>query len=422
MSTLILAPWEWVTKSNSESFWRAPGGTAIGVLDRRSNTQSAIAGGVPQGAGFFSYPDGAILPSGTLNLGSDIERMLTVTERDGLLRLANIKSQSTDSILDAIYGSFLNPDNYDPTGETKCKPLRTSRRTGLKCYLGGFGNNGLIINERFAPTHAALTATLAVRWADYRRIRDTTPLDVMERWTGHEMQALYGRRGDDLLPALVPPEYLDGTKGRDSWQIPRTTRTESFNQADSTTLGPDLTWVEGSGDDLETLSNIAAPVDTGADQYAWLNSSNGLSSDAHFTQIDAITLTSSGSPTTVAVLTRVTDNLNWYRMALEKDGGTITAYHQKRVAGSFSTFQTTNPTLSLPDTIKHESSASDVHKMFFNGSQEGSDQSDTAHTGQLLPGFSEREGDGNSVCRADDFEAADLAVGIEVLRRRIEEA
>ena len=111
MTTLIVHPWEWVSDPGDEPYWRAPGGTAVGLLDKQSNTQASIPGGVPEGAGFFAYPDGAVLPSDTLNLGSDLEAFLNTRQVDELAGYG-ITVRTSDKIVGAIYKSYLDPVVY----------------------------------------------------------------------------------------------------------------------------------------------------------------------------------------------------------------------------------------------------------------------------------------------------------------------
>lgn len=301
MSTLVVHPWEWHPEEGG--FWRAPGpDKIIGCLDRRTTPQIAARAGLPLGGAYFVYPDDAILPSGGLNLGTDIERRITTIERDGLFDIAGITVESGDSLVEVIRKSLLDPINTDPEKLLRPWSLRISRRKGAYIRLNGFGDNGIIWQEDYTPSHVAMTSTLAVRFANYRsdaelpntltgraletwiagmrtrqEVRDGTTLSdtvarerhqiVLEKWTGYDMLAFEGQRRDSDLAKYIPPEYLstdnggDGSKGHHGQREPSTILTEGWPDADSDTGGTgdltsDLTWLEVV-QDFHLLSNQA---------------------------------------------------------------------------------------------------------------------------------------------------------------------
>lgn len=347
-----------------------------------------------------------------------------MVERNGLMQLAGIRTQSNDSVVDAIYGSFLNPVNYDPSGETKCKPLRISRRHGLKCYLGGFGNNKLIIDERFAPNHVALTSTLAVRFADYRRMRDQgVPLEAIERWTGHDMKSLFGRQGDDLLPALVPSEYLDGRLGRDSWHMPQTTIADNFNRANEN-LEASADWALLSGvsgaASFDILSNQCRE-DLGLSDRGAAQHQTSLSSDDHYAQVTIEALVAPASTRSdggaYARLSSNTGKHNGYvyQATIESDSaikGRI--FKSTGTAPTATVLVDETETIVVTDTIRVEADGSSITGKI-NGTITAGPTTDTALTGTLTAGLEARIESGSvGDIILDNFEAADLAAAVGI--------
>jgi len=446
MSIIYLGPWEWINET-----WVSPGETAVGVLDKRSNTQSALAGGTPQGAAFFSYPNGVTLPSGGLNLGSDIERQLTVIERDGLFQIAGITAQSDDSIKDAIYGSYLNPVNYDASGGAKCKPLRMSRHDGLHCYLEGFGNNGLIINESFSPDHVSLTATLEARHVDYRLHRELPDtlsgaektrwvqsfrtkaervgneslteqqardrwLDILRRWNNTDSRALFGVDFDvRVLPTGQPG---DDQYANDGWLLRQTVITESFNTADSDILGPDLTWTEVS-QDIDIVSNEAQFItDTGGTAATTARAESALNSDDHYTEVVVTALTAGTNNDSGGVALRFHSSDNTHYALVLRDAANEDTVGQifKKVTGTPTSLGlSATQAFSFPDTIRGHMRV-DILQLFLNGTQI-KQVTDTTIPNNLYTGIVGNRVSTDTVT-LDDFKAADLPVTAEIMAAR----
>jgi hypothetical protein len=78
------------------------------------------------------------------------------------------------------------------------------------------------------------------------------------------------------------------------------TQTESFNTADSDTLGPDLTWVEESGD-IDIVSNRARAIDIG-DNHCRARAP-ALDSANHYAQ-DVVRSTNAGGAVGMGVMLR----------------------------------------------------------------------------------------------------------------------
>jgi len=407
MTILIANAWEWHTE-DGESYWRSPGGTAIGCIDRRSNVQAAIPGGRPEGGAFFSYPDGATLPSRTLNLGSDLERGITAVERDGLLSILGITVRSGDKLIDVIRNSLLDPVNYDPAGLVTCKPLRGSRLGGVKCHLAGFGSNGLIINEQFSEAHVAMQPTLDTRHVDYRRQRvyaDTLVgqdrddyMSVLRKWNNYDSVNLFGVEFDQrVIPSGKPGDdkYIN-----DGWEPRATTITDNFNRADEQLDAG--SYVENGGS-LGVVSNHAERNTSGT-VLGYARNTNNLSGDAQYSQGDCTHVTTNRY---VGCLCRCSTDatFDWYAGWSRKTNGD--GYEiWKRVSGSLTNLSSTGNPPGSPFTLKLTVSGSDLE--LFDGGVSKTTASDMAITGNLQCGITISGADTENQA-LDNFEAGDLA-------------
>ena len=139
------------------------------------------------------------------------------------------------------------------SGDTQWRPIQGSLRGGETIMLQPFGG----ILQR-PMTNQVRTNTINLFKFEYRRdVSAGVPDITLRKWTGSTMLSIWGRMSDEHADELMPSEHR--AKG---WERPTTTLTESFNQADSTTVGPDQTWTEVVGD-LETVSNECENVNDG---------------------------------------------------------------------------------------------------------------------------------------------------------------
>ena len=109
MSNIIIAPWEWADDGAGEFAWQPPGGhlspNKLGSIDFRSALQCGQVGPIASGFGMFVYDSPQVI-SGALDLGSDIERQLTLMERSGIELLALFPA-CTGAICIAIFLGLL---------------------------------------------------------------------------------------------------------------------------------------------------------------------------------------------------------------------------------------------------------------------------------------------------------------------------
>ena len=183
-------------------------------------------------------------PNLLLHLGTDVERLLTAVERDAFRTTIGATISPTSNLVDAVGELLFNSINSDPTGLTKHKPVGCGRETGVHIELAGIKPRGknFFIEEPYSESHPAALNAREVFKADYSRLRDGVALGrhdlaSLQRMVGDKMLRMFGRMGDDLLPGLLPPQYV-----MEGWARPATSVEDNFDRADSTTLGS--AWVE----------------------------------------------------------------------------------------------------------------------------------------------------------------------------------
>jgi hypothetical protein len=283
---VCLARWVWNDQGENATspFWEPPfRDNHLGTLNLRAVSDKG-PGPTSTGWGLFSY-DQPMGSTGMHCLGGDLDAPMTASQADTLallleLEIGDIRARDMRNIIAELFLS-----HGDPTGQTRWKPVQTTRK-GLIINLGGFGQ---IYGERFSETSRATQNTLDVRVADYRRlISEGMPLSQLQAQTGFDGFRIFGREPTSAdLDRLLPPERRgDGYRCGDIERC--TVFTESFNTADSDILGPDLTWTELGGTDIDIVSNRAHSVTStgfaraehdlaGADMYAQSNAFNTTS-------------------------------------------------------------------------------------------------------------------------------------------------
>lgn len=366
------------------SFWRMPrADIGLGLLDLRSLPQCGSPGPAAQGYGLFvlSARDDTIGYYLGDSLGSLVKAPLKSALKTALALGEDITASTPKDILVELLTS-----HADPTGQARWKPLRGSLRQGVKLSLAG--------QEVWAAAlDAAVRAnTVLVFQADYRRNKaDGVPLTALRKWTGSTMLKLWGRMGDDLATQLLPAEYVG-----DGWEAPSTTITESFNTADSPTLGPDLAWTELAGD-ADVVSNQCANI-TGTSE---IRADSPLSMDDHYSQALIVTF---ASPNGGGMLVRFpnTGAFTWYMGDYYPGSATYRLY--KRIDGAWTELAFLSEVSPGNGwTAKTEIDGSAL--AFFKDGVSKVTATDTAITGFLYMGA--RISSGTVI---DNFEAGDLGV------------
>ncbi len=401
-----LAPWEW--KDDGGLAWYPPGiEEAIAILDFRSLPQMSLSGGIPEGWGFFAYANPQTISNG-FYLGNLISKILTNAQKNGLKNRLNLPSNITSDILVSILFELFTT-HADPTGQTRWKPLMPNLKNNLELVLNG---HSIVASKRLIPESSPEWLNVkAVLQEDYRKIREQGKAGLHDEDLHRRfLQGLVEQY--DVHPNLFIPDDLP----KETPLPHNTVITESFNKADSTTLGPDLTWTELEGD-MDIFSNTcryASALDFG-----------------HITSRADTDLTSSDQYTQIVFANALNGNASAQGCHARKDSSaTLTYYHWQisdetadrqrswtRVAGTFTNIGNTNGSAAVNDVLRGEIEGS-TFRLKKNGIliHQGTN---TAITGNLRCGVGMHSNNlANTRPRSDNFEAGDLATIFPPFRKR----
>lgn len=383
-----LARWEWVVPAKGEAHWNAPfADQRTGSLDMRSLPQMGTMGGLG-GWGFFAY-DAPMGSTGMHCFGEQLGETMTQSQVDTValvldLKIGELQVDSFSGVLQELYAH-----KGDPTGLTRWKPLRMSK-DGSILVLG----DRLIAIHPFDSNAKEFSNTLDTRWVDYRRNKLAgIPLEQLRKWNGYDMQALYGRMGDDLMPLLVPPEYQG-----DGWQKPATTITDNFSGDLSAWTQDSGTWVIAAGELNSTV--------TGGTGRSYISHNTSLSSDDHYVQAN-LQYTNLGDSVSHHLMLRFGDTSN-HLAAGYQDTGTDQPQLYKRVANSPTVLASEFVNWTSAAVAKGEITSGDLFTMYKDGVQR-LQVTETALSGNLKVGA--WIGGAVATKTYDNFEAADLAAG-----------
>lgn len=386
-----LGPWQW-----RDDCWNAPQG-CVGALDLRSNPQC----GTPvraEGFGLFAMPGHVALPSEYELFGSNLgQSQPSQCQRRfaSMLRCGRSGNDLASMAWDAV------TIHSDPTGDDRTKPLVPTIEGDFDLWLA----NRLIGSKRFRhgdPEALPVQDLLrrAYRAARIDSLEGRTPAVHYRKVLGYWVRK-FGLDYRWFQPADVPDEEP---------VEPTTTITESFDTADSTTLGPDLSWTEGeSANVAQVVSNQVAFF--GASLHRWARANSDLSSDDHYAQLTVTAGGTGGSVRLAGVITRKDDTTTKsYYAGYLHNSANVMLY--KLVAGTATQLgSTTAITFSLPQVLKQTANGSTID-LDWDGVNKIS-VTDTAVTGNLRCGLGcNLSSSGITVQPAgDNFEAADLGGG-----------
>ena len=189
------------------------------------------------------------------------------------------------------------------------------------------------------------------------------------------------------------------------------TITESFDTADSDTLGPNLTWTELTGD-WDIVSNEAALQTTATRAYVRANTP--LATDDHYSQIKMTNDFGGGTYWEIAPMCR------------KDNSGTITCYlliaqninvgNEGRAlyrinSGSLTSLASDTGLITVNDIFRIEADADQLTGKVNGSTVLGPTTDGSPITGNLYCGFEGYHGNTAGVVRCDLFEAGDLAAG-----------
>lgn len=414
--------------------WTPPDG-AISALDI-----SPV--GTPDGVGFFAFPSPMANPTGYTAFGDGTKLdgyLMTGAERTAWRNVTGI-APPAGTLLDALWD--LVTVDADPHGTARAKPLIPTHAGDLELWLGGhskvrsrkftgetdpaWANVRGVIQRDYRRKREHETAQAAViqtiSQADINRGSDNDPqrdvaIRLMKRimaqgFTFGRVKSEFVRRnkqhnakwlGAQVLKyrvdwhQLVPSDLQDAPP-----EPPTTTIAESFNTADSGTLGPDLSWTE-TANDMIIVSNECYAFAAGGASGAIARAEHDLSSDDHYAQV---TITALNASATAGAICRFNSSSNqFYFGAL--NNGDDKAYLYKYDSGF--TLLNTPPvvTPSIPEVWKSSADGSTV-SVYQAGTLRDS-VTDTSLTGSVRCGIFFYDASGGST--VDNFVAEDIVAG-----------
>lgn len=226
---------------------------------RRMSEQSALG---QLGCGFFTMPSDWSIPSGyhwlaqSQGPGDCRSLYLTAQDQSAWESLIGVRPTRTAStmVIDALDETLT--DLADPTGENAPKPLvprcpPPGPPAEAEIILGGHS----VVRRKQMPSGGRWWNNVsALHRRDVQEIIDRDPSDrLWRKYVGSLAHKYFGRwddeRGNGLIPDAVKkgraPSRGNGNPLNRRWALmPETTHTESFDGADKSGVGYDLTWSE----------------------------------------------------------------------------------------------------------------------------------------------------------------------------------
>lgn len=305
------------------------------------------------------------------------------------------------NLVDLIYDYLTN--GSDVTGKNRVFPLMPTAEGFLELHLGG---HSCVKKEKFVfGVHSHTAKVKALIQNDYRKMRE----EDLSKGSNQYLKVL-DYLGEQFK--VNPQEFIPDDLPKETPLKHETTLTESFNTADSGTLGPDLTWTETvSG--LDIVSNAAKLVISEAVASARTGS---LSSSNVYAQSVITTLThgSGSSNQAICIVTARRESsgeVNYYGMRMTHGQATGNFIQIEKRVGTTTTALDGPDTIttSTPETIKVECNGSTIKG--YRGGSEVLSGTDTAITTSVLVGirgYAYNPSD-NDIGIFDSFEAGDLA-------------
>ena len=385
-----LYPWTW----DSEQQEHRPPDGAVCCLDLRPLPEQAKQE-QSGGWGFFAWNGGGDPPSDVISLGEGDCRTLqpTTSQRDELRIRLGLSANPQGATLVDVMGDVLGSLS-DPTGQTGPKPLMPIAGIGYEIHLASHSRVWQLDydpRETLAanPKGRANKVRDVIRATIAEARRNGGP-ELAAKVLGHVLQrhgytrqeveeGASGKRAE--WARLIRPADLAAMGGATFRpKRPATSYSESFNTADSDTLGPDLTWSEVIGD-VDVVSNRASTSTTG---FAEARAQHDVSSADHYAQVQIYqTSTSVGDNHLAAPCARFASSARtFYSFAWFYNG----LFLYKTVAGSYTIIGSVSETpAALPATWRVDCSGSTIRGLQ-NGTQKVS-VTDTSITGNTRGGL-----------------------------------
>lgn len=402
-------PYSWIDSGPALRYWRQPVGS-LASLDLR-NLEDQGTPVTPAGRGLF-------VTANATDLGSDYVLLGQAPTPGGVTLgpAARTAWRTAFGLPNPLGGTTLAEIVWetitvqaDPTGADRCMPLDcTTPRRRLELWIAGTK----VRDQLFRASDPEATPLLDLLMRIYRRIRQAC-LDGLHPPT-HYRKVLgfwvkkYGLNYRQFQPGDLPDEApLE----------PATTLQETFNTADSSTLGPTYSWTEfrdGAGADTWEVFTNEARVKAWATTETLgqtARAESDLSSADHYAQL-AITLLGAGVENVqlgaACRFAAAADTYYWCRLLRVGVDALQLFKTFTGTATQLGSDYSTTPT--PPCTVKVEANGSAI-SAYLDGTLRVGPETDTAITGNTRCGMFGFSIDGDDVT-GDSWEAADLAAGV----------
>lgn len=394
-----LARWEWVTESGF-SFWQPPlADQYVACLDFRSLPQQALFGGIPEGWGFFAYPNPVVIAN-SIDLGDGLAGNINNAKKNGLRNNLGLTGNvSATKLVDILWELYTT--HADATGLLRWKPLMPNNNNVLELVLNG---HSVVKSQKLIPgISPEWNQVIAIYQNEYRKIRELGELGFHDRDLHRKfLQTLveqFHLEPNKFIPADLPIET----------PLPhQTVIAESFNTADSTTLGPNLSWTELEGD-MEVFSNQC--------RYASALNFGHITSRADFD------FSSTDQYTQIVFANAINGVASAQGCHCRKDSSaTLTYYHFQisdessdrrrswtRINGTFSNIGSTNGSAAVNDVLRGEVNGS-TFRFLLNSVQQHTGTNTAINTGSRCGIGMQSTNTANTRPLIDNFEAGELSL------------
>jgi hypothetical protein len=390
-----LGPWRWITNKGPSHFAMPAG--AIGAIDLGAIDEMGTAGNVRKGC--LCWTSDTALPSEyDLLGGGDVREIKRTAKIAAMLRKTVGSIPDGDSLHDMIFDCLIGA--ADPDGATGPKPIVPGATGWMDLQMPGHGR---VKSQRFEwgkTPHTVKLKRLVRR--EFSELMDDAEKGKLKDKEHHRrcLDALCEKYGIEDWKEFVETRRQKEVPGRLKHE---TTITESFNTADGTTLGPDLTWSEVSGNWTVASNRAAIPV--GGSVFGSARAQSDLSSADHYAEIE-ITSSDNGAGlfTQAGVSARFSSGAGtYYAAVLYRFGSSMSL--QKVINNVQTGLSTPSITVALPEKYKVQCDGSVIKS--YQAGVERSSLTDTSITGNLRCGMCGYTTAGAATM--DNFEASDLA-------------
>ncbi len=265
-----IGPWQWKTE-DEHSFWAAPDST-VGLVDLRPLAACAARGSHALNFGFFATEK--LLDSSYVALGSDLEVLLTLAQRDAWCQTVGIPSLTGRVLLDVLIETLTV--QADPEQGRRVQGLRPGQTGQFELLLAG----QRIWTRPFVgladPAWPRLKQAIQI---DFRKNFEQDSASLTDREVHRRLLTDWmGKYKISDWREFVPGDLLEDVEGP---LLKRTTVSDDFDRGnESLDVG---NWDEVDGNWF--VDSNAALNDTGGSSPACARYRSALSSDDHYAQV-----------------------------------------------------------------------------------------------------------------------------------------